>query len=406
MAADRSQALRATARSRAAADPAIADAWRAVWTTRAVVWIAGLLAVAGFGIRDDNAVAFDGDGLTRPFGELGDALVAPAARWDSVWFLEIARSGYDEQRAAFFPLYPLLADVVGFVSGGALLGGLAVSFGCLLAGLVLLHRLVSLDHDREVARLTVLLVAAFPGSLWLSAVYSEALFLMLSVAAVYAARTDRWMLAATAGMLAAATRSIGVLLLVPLVVLWWQAGRPRDGWALAAVPFGLAAFCLVLGASGQDAFGPFRAQEAWDRSFAGPLGAIPDAVGAAWDGVAALLSGDARPTEPFDPAALNPVLLVVLAGTLLALVGAVRRLPAAYWLFAVTALALPLSWPVDGHPLMSLPRFVAVLWPLHLWLALWLVERRSATARSVVVGGFLVCLAVVSGLVSTWNWVA
>jgi len=90
--------------------------------------------------------------------------------------------------------------------------------------------------------------------------------------------------------------------------------------------------------------------------------------------------------------------------TLVALVGAIRRLPAAYWLYALAALALPLSWPVDGQPLMSLPRFVAVLWPLHLWLALALVERR--TARRTVLASFAVGLAAVSALVSTWNWVA
>ena len=381
------------------------DAWRALWSTRLVVWAAGLLAVAIVGVRSDNATVYDRTGITRPFGELGDALVAPAARWDSVWFLDIAESGYDGQRSAFFPLYPLLAKGLGAVVDSPLLGGLMVSVASLFAALVVLHRLVSLDHDREVAALTVLLVAAFPGSLWLSAVYSEALFLLLSVVAVYGARTDRWLVAAVAGMLAASTRSIGVLLLVPLVVLWWQAGRPRDGVLLAGVPLGLAAFCVVLGAAGHDALGPFRAQEAWERGFAGPFSAIPDALVAAVDGIRAVASGEPRPTVPFDPAVLNPALLVVLAVTAIALVGAVRRLPAAYWLYAVAALALPLSWPVEGQPLMSLPRFVAVLWPLHLWLALWLV-RRGPGARAAVLGTFLAGLAMVSALVSTWNWVA
>ena len=392
--------------ARAASDPALADAWRALWLTRLLVWVAGVGAVALFGLHDANAVAYDDDGLTRPFGAIGDALVAPGARWDSVWFLDIATSGYDDQRAAFFPLYPLLVKAAGALTpGGALLGGLVVSFACLLAALTVLHRLVSLDHGRDVAALTVALVAVFPGSLWLSAVYSESLFLLLSVAAVHLARTDRWLGAAVAAMLAASTRSIGVLLLVPLVVLWWRAGRPRDGLALAAAPLGLVAFCAVLGAAGLDALGPFRAQDAWDRSFAGPFGAVPAAVGAAYDGLSTLASGEPRATEPFDPSVLNPVLLGVLVLTLVALAGAVRRLPAAYWLYVVAALALPLSWPVDGHPLMSLPRFVAVLWPLHLWLALWLVER-GRPARTAVLACFATGLVAVSGLVSTWNWVA
>ena len=384
---------------------ALADAWRALWTTRVAVWVAGVAAVAVSGVRGEIAETYDPTGVTRPFGELGDAIVAPGARWDAVWFLGIADSGYDDTRAAFFPLYPLLVRAVGWVVGSDVAGGLLVSFACLLAALVVLHRLVALDHGRDVAALTVLLVAAFPGALWFSALYSEALFLLLSVAAVYFARTGAWPLAAAAAMLAAATRSIGVLLLVPLAVLWWQAGRPRDGLTLAAVPLGLLAFCGVLAAAGEDALAPFHAQEAWDRSFAGPFGAVPAAVASAWDGGSALLTGERRGTLPFDPAVLNPVLLVVLLATLVALVGAIRRLPTAYWLYALAALALPLSWPVEGHPLMSLPRFVAVLWPLHLWLALWLTDR-GPRARAVALGVSFAGLATVSALVSTWNWVA
>src|SRR3712207_4642988 len=113
-------------------DAALADAWRALWVTRVVVWVAGLTAVAVAGVRAANADAYDATGLTRPFGELGDALVAPAARWDSVWFLEIADDGYDDQRAAFFPLYPVLVKVAGWLFGSPLIGGLVVSFACLL----------------------------------------------------------------------------------------------------------------------------------------------------------------------------------------------------------------------------------------------------------------------------------
>ena len=94
--------------SRAAWFPHAAVAWRAFWASRLIVWAAGLAAVAIFGLSR-RRLDFDQPGLTRPFGDLGDALVAPAARWDSYWFLSIARDGYDGARAAFFPLYPLIA---------------------------------------------------------------------------------------------------------------------------------------------------------------------------------------------------------------------------------------------------------------------------------------------------------
>ena len=65
-----------------------------------------------------------------------------------------------------------------------------------------------------------------------------------------------------------------------------------------------------------------------------------------------------------------------------------RRLPLAYGAYVLAALALPLSYPVSAQPLMSLPRFLLVLFPLGIWLAAWLVERpRLAAPRAGAVGG-------------------
>ena len=80
-----------------------------------------------------------------------------------------------------------------------------------------------------------------------------------------------------------------------------------------------------------------------------------------------------------------------------------RRLPFAYGLYVVTALMLPLSYPVAAQPLMSLPRFVAVLFPIFMWLGLVCEERRMtdrvAIASAVVLGLFVTQFA-------TWQWVA
>jgi hypothetical protein len=359
--------------------------------SRVVVWAAGLAAIAVWGVHDHNTRSFDPRGLTDGAG--------PGARWDSVWFLEIARDGYGEAAdAAFFPLYPLLVRA----TGSSVVGGVLVSLACFAGALWLLHRLVALDFGDDVARLCVLLVAVFPGAYFFSAVYSESLFLLLSVAAVYGARTDRWELAGIAGVLATATRSAGILLLVPLAVLWWRSSRPAHGavW-VAAVPLGLVAFCAWLEAELGDGLLVFRAQEAWSRSLAVPFA---DPARDAWEGARQIVEGEPRPWPVFDTAWFDVGLFALLLIALVALVGALRRLPLAYSLYAAAALALPLLLPAEGQPLMSLPRFLAVLWPLHLWLALVVAPHPRARAAAVAVslGG----LALVSAEVSTWGWVA
>ena len=409
------------ARADLAVDDAIADAWRALWLSRLLVWAAAVAAVLLFGLsgRQED---FDPAGLTTPFGATGDVLAAPLARWDSVWYLAIAAEGYGGgAREAFFPLYPLLVRVVGAPLGSALVGGALLSTALLAVALVLLHRLVALDHDRAVARNAVLVAALFPMSFFFSAVYSESLFLALSIGAVYAARRERWAWAGALGALAATTRSAGVLLLVPLAMIYlWDVGRPSlrahrplraDALWLGLVPLGLAAYCGFLALAGHDALAPFRAQEVWFRSFAGPFVGAWDGLVAAVQGLRQLLSGAREPVyfgaaggDPFVAARHNVELLAWLALTLVAVAGALRRLPAAYGAYVVAALALPLSFPVGPQPLMSLPRFVAVLFPLAIWLALWMTGR--TLRKRLVLAGFAVALAIYSGIFATWHWVA
>jgi hypothetical protein len=402
-------------------DAALADAWRALWTSRLLVWGAAVMAVLLFGLSG-RAADFDPAGVTTPFGHTGDVLAAPLGRWDSVWYLAIAGGGYaDSARAAFFPLYPLVARIAGAPLGSALIGGALASTALLGAALVVLHRLVSLDHSRAVARNAVLVTALFPMSFFFSAVYSESLFLALSLGAVYAARLDRWAWAGVLGALAATTRSAGVVLLVPLVLIYlWGTGPPRLGtrrplrpdvlW-LGLVPLGLAAFCVLLALEGLDAFAPFQAQDVWFRAFAGPFVGIWDGAVAAWDGARQLLSGSRTPVffapaggDPFLVARHNIELFAWLVLAAPAIVGALRRLPVAYGAYLVAALALPLSYPVGPQPLMSLPRFLCVLFPLAIWLALWMTGR--AWRERIVVGAFATGLAVYTGIFATWHWVA
>ena len=412
---------RAAIARRVAGDAALADAWRALWLSRLLVWGAGVAGVLAFG-RSGRQADFDPAGLTSPFGATGDVLAAPFARWDSVWYLAIADGGYvDGARAAFFPLYPLVVRLLAAALGSPLVAGALASTALLGVALVLLHRLVALDHGRAVARNAVLVTALFPMSFFFSAVYGESLFLALSIGAVYAARRERWAWAGALGALAAATRSAGVLLLVPLLMLYaWDVGsplrRPRrrlraDALWLALVPLGLVAYCAVLGLADDDPLAPFHAQEVWFRSFAGPFAGAWDGVVAATQGARQLLSGSRSPVffaaaggDPFVAARHNVELLAWLALVVPATVGVLRRLPAAYGAYVVAALALPLSYPVGPQPLMSLPRFVAVLFPLAIWLALWMTGR--ARRERLVLAAFAGALAVYSAIFATWHWVA
>jgi hypothetical protein len=388
------------------------SAFTFAWT-RALVLAVALISVALFGVDARNEYLFDSFGLTHPFL---DSLLSPLARWDSVWYLGIAHDGYSGASSAFFPLYPLLVRVfaVSGSPGALLVSSYFVSLASLFGALWVMHRLVALELGSEaLARSAVLLLAVFPGALWFGAPYSESLFLLLSVGAFYAARTGRWWLAGSVAALAAATRSAGIVLVVPLLVLWWQ-GRPRRaaaaGW-IALAPLGLAAYSLYLALAVGDGFAYLHLQDVWFRTFAGPFGGVWDGAVAAWDGLRQVVSGSrthvyfsAAGGDPIDVAWHNLELFGFLVLGALGAVGVLRRLPRAYGAYVVAALALPLSFPVGPQPLMSLPRFLAVLFPLFMWLALALRERTRV--RRFVLALSVAGLVAYTARYATWHWVA
>ena len=435
------------------ADPArltaLRDTWRALWLSRLLVWVGGAGAVLAFGFGPARG-AFNPPGLTRGFGPLGDLLAAPAARWDASWYLVIAHYGYRPDlgpytapRTAFFPLYPLGLRWLSGLGLPPVLAGVLLSVVALALALYGIHRLVTLElGSREVARLAVLLVAFAPMAFFLSADYSESLYLALSVGLFWCARHGRWAWVGVLGALAGATRSAGVVLLLPALVLylygpredrspdgplregrlpyryrtWARALRPRyrlrrDALWLALLPAGVLLYMAYLGLRGGDPLLPFHAQDVWSRHFAGPYLGVWDGARAAFAGLRQLLSFQshhiyfpAAPGSPAIAASHNLLLFAFLLAALPALAGVLRRLPAAYGLYVLAALALPLSYPVAAQPLMSLPRFLLVLFPLFIWLALWLAPRPRLAF--VVFAVSSLALIFFAGEFSTWHWVA
>jgi hypothetical protein len=417
------------------------DVWRALWSSRLLVWAAGVVMAAAFGFAR-TPHAFDPAGVARGFGALGDLLVAPASRWDSAWYLAIAHSGYRadlgafaDSRTAFFPLYPLGVRVLSDLGPAPVLAGVLLSLAAFAAALYGLHRLTVLElggvRASETARLTVLLTAFAPMAFYFSAVYSESLYMALSVGVFLCARRGQWAAAAVLAALAGATRNTGVALALPMALFYLYGPREdrrpdhpgarglhpryrvrRDALWLALVPAGLGLYMAHLALAGGDPLAPFNAQAAWSRHLAGPFGGVWQGTRAAFEGLRQLLSLQSLHIyyplaggSPFIDAGHNLMLFAFLLAAIPAVAGVLRLLPPAYGVYVLAALALPLSYPPAPQPLMSLPRFLVVLFPLNMWLAARLATRPRVLASAALTVSALAMMFFV-GEFATWHWVA
>jgi hypothetical protein len=429
---------------------AVRESWRALWGSRLLVWIAGVGTVLTFGFGPLRKT-LNPPGVTRGFGWLGNLLAAPAARWDAAWYLVIAHYGYrpdlgfyTASRTAFFPLYPLGLKTISWFGVPPILAGVLLSVAALALALYGIHRLTTLELGRparvtlagdrvgEAARLAVLFTAFAPMAFFFSAVYSEAMYLALSVGLFWSARHGRWMWVGVLGALAGATRSTGLVLVLPAALIYLYGPREdrapeveRGPWALwrgryrlradalwlCLLPVGVIAYGSYLGLSGGEPLAPLHAQHVWGRHFAGPYLGVWDAAKAAFDGARQLLSFQRRHVyfpagsgSPFVSAGHNLIGLAFLLAAIAAVIGVFRRLPLAYGAYMMAALALPLSYPVSSEPLMSLPRFLLVLFPLAIWFGAWLSEHPRAQRPALVLSALLMVVFV--GQFATWHWVA
>jgi hypothetical protein len=328
------------------------------------------------------------------------------ARYDSGWYLGIARTGYDASTAvaggrsniAFFPVYPLLMRHVGRLFGPApsdlYLGGIVVAWLSFVLAMITLYYLAKLDLPDERAERAVLLTAIFPFAFFFGVVYSESTFLLFTVLAFYLMRTRRFVLGGLSAAVVGATRPVGILMWPALAWTAWRSAEPggrdrmRGAFALVLATTGFAAYCLYVYSESGHPFLWATALERWGYHPGGAPWAAPALLikRLAAQPYAYLTSDRMAPYDTLN--GMTAVLFVVAVPFVW------HRLGAAYALFMLVNLWLPLSSGVFE----GMGRYCAVLFPCFIWLAS-LRSRAVSTSLVVVFGmGYTLCLALFTNI--------
>lgn len=356
-------------------EPEPSRRWRPVWTEAGWVLLmfgASRLILVALILFSRQIVERGPHVIVSTQTEHGGTLLDILTQWDGNWYRLIAEHGYGpampDVAAAWFPLYPILVRAVEFIVRDFQVASLLVSNGCLIAAALLLRRLLRLDYDELVCRRTITFLMFNPVSFFLSSAYTESTFLLLSIGALFAARQGKWLIAALSGACLSATRAPGLLIGAPLfaeyLIQWHERGRSARTFFrphllfLALVPAGLAAYLFYLYVQRGDLFLPMHVQASgWGKTLSMPWQSF------LW---------------PRSFPASHLPLYQAIVGSALVLTGAAffLRLRATYLAYAVVSILFYLAW----GSLEGLPRYVSVVFPLHLVLALlssrwkWLYE--------------------------------
>lgn len=167
------------------------------------------------------------------FVAVGGKPIVGAARWDDGYYLTILRQGFrpnpaygEFQQTSFFPLLPWTTRAVQTVVRSETLAVHVVVSAASIAAVLLVYSIARRHRDETTALLAIGVLLVSPGSIWLWLFYPEGMFIALSAGALLAAETHRPWLAAVLGSGVAMTRSLGVVIVLPLLLAQAEH-RPR-----------------------------------------------------------------------------------------------------------------------------------------------------------------------------------
>ena len=283
------------------------------------------------------------------------------------------------------------------VVGNTYIAALLVSNVSLLIGAWFLYKLVEQYHNGAMARRAVLFLFLFPTAYVFSCLLTEGLFLALSVGAWYYASQRNWLLAGALGMASAMTRMVG-LVMAPLLALeylrqrQWHLARIRpDVLWIGLVPVGLG---VVMATGYTLTDNPWKfvdAQNVWGTR-SNPLWTLWKSLETAWQ--SPLVLRDAAHNSPLAMG-YGAISAIVAIGVLL---WGRKQIGMLLCLWSLAQILISLASHIRSA--QSMPRYLAVIFPLFMILASW----RMSSVAFVITVAALILLQAATFALWTLSW--
>lgn len=290
------------------------------------------------------------------FGGLQGLNISNLSNWDGRHFLEIAQKGYGSKiQYAFFPLYPLLINLVNRVlNAGYLYSALIINLVALLGAIyIFLKLLINYGSKNPVKILIYFLI--FPTSFYLISTYSESLFIFLALSTFFFAGRKKYLWASVFAALSLATRISGIAVILGLLVeIFLSKTKLSDKiTVLFLSPLGFLLYCLFLYIQTGNPFYFLVSELSWDRNITIPGVNI-------WVATQYIVYYGIKP-ESFT--VFSDLLFTVFG--LGMVVRSIRYLKPSMFVYALISLLVPLTTAL----ILSIPRFLIVIFPNFILIA-------------------------------------
>jgi len=318
------------------------------------------------------------------------------SNWDGGHFRGIVENNYLPEQTVFFPFYPLLMKILNIVGLDITFAGLLISHLSLIASLFFLYKLTLLDFPEKVAKRAIFALLIFPTSFYLGTVYSESLFLAVTLACFYFARTQKTVLSSFFAAASIATRLAGLATFAAVLGDHLLAQGKNFNFrkiltlktfllCLSLLPIPL--YMLFQQVLFQNPWGFLTNESEWNRHFSLP-----------WEPVLGYLNylKSVGIFQIGNPARVFTELAFFIGGVF-GFIFSLYKLKPAYSIFYLLSLILP----AFSSTLIAMPRYILTIFPIFILLGL--IENEVLQKIGIIFS--LLLLSAYTMLFMGWYWV-
>lgn len=339
------------------------------------------------------------------------------ANFDGIHYLFIVWKGYLAVGfvQAFFPVLPLLLKPIWLITQNlthVVVVGQILSLVSVVLAVLGLRQISTFYHTEGKSNYltTVLIWLLFPTAFFFAGLYTESLFLALTVGAFLAASRRQWWLAGLIAAVASATRVVGILIVPALLIelglqtnLWqketlsswsklhhWLLQQKTAVLAICLGSLGLLLYSGYLWYHFHDPLYFFHVQAAFGGGRQESIVLYPQVV---WRYLKIITS------VPLDIRYLTYIqeFLVGVGGLLVLLVGW-KKVRFSLWFFSLTAFIMP---TLTGT-FLSLPRYILVVPAFFMILSSWLTPRPRLRLLWLTISAFMLILNTILFIQGRW----